>query len=144
MYRICGACKKKLRWDEPLTLTWLDGAPEGPGRYVCCPRCIARQEGVETPPARKYPEGQVPRHPYRDDDLPVCALCREALFEGERTEAMRLVEEDVAGTDTVAGCYCSCPRCIARWQPVIRNRLVRLEVIPEAVLAADVQGNLLL
>ena len=142
MSRTCGACRLPVRWDEGLLACWLEAGPRGPGHYVACPRC--RAEGGEAPPPAKYPPGQVPRHPTRDCDLPICGLCREALFEGERTVAMRLVEEDVAAAGIEPGVYCACPRCLSFWRPTIRERLAREGVIAEGVHAEDLSGSALL
>lgn len=139
--RLCGACRKPLRWDESYSTSYLH-LPE-PGSYQCCPRCLAAAEGVEPPSPRRYPPGQVPRHPLRDDYLPICGLCREALFEGEKCERLRLFVEDLAGTEVEPGGYEACPRCLDRWRPIVRRRLIDLGLLPEGFPLAQCRGGLL-
>ena len=130
--RTCGACRGALRWDESLVTVALLHAPAGPGNYKACPRCVAAAEGEPPPPPATYPAGErIPRHPYRDDYLPICGMCREALFEGECCARIRLQVEDVVDTPTVeAGAYWACSRCISRWKPVVHARLIRDGRIP--------------
>ena len=126
MRRKCGACKQPLRWDESLSVCFIEDGHGGAGSYHACPRCVARAQGVGPPPPRTYPaDDDPPKHPYRDDYLPICGMCRTALYEGERTKRIRLQAEDVAGTDTEAGGYCACERCVEKWKPVVHARLVR-------------------
>lgn len=143
--RTCGACKGRLRWDEGLSSQWMDG-PGGPGLYVACPRCHAAALGQPLPAPAKYPPGEVPRHPLRDDLLPICGLCRESLFEGERTSPMRIAEQDVSagGHQVEPGVYCACPRCLDQWRPIIRDRLAREGVIAEGAHAESLRGSVLL
>jgi hypothetical protein len=122
MRRKCGACGGALRWDESLSVCVI----EGEGSYKACPRCVARSAGLPEPAPRVYPAGDdPPLHPYRDDYLPICGMCRTALFEGDRTRRIRLMDEDVEGTDTEAGGYCACRACVEKWKPVVHARLVR-------------------
>ena len=129
--RACGACRSPIRRDESLSTRLLAG-PCGTGFYQCCPRCAASADGVEPPAPRKYPAGCVPRDPFRNDLLPVCGLCREALLDGERCSPIRLVAEDLTDEPaTEPGAYCCCPRCVSRWRPVVVARWRREGVIPE-------------
>lgn len=140
MRRKCGRCRQPLRWDESLGVCVV----EGEGHYKACPRCVAESLGTQPPPPRVYPvEDDAPAHPYRDDYLPICGLCRTALFEGERTSRLRLQAEDVEGTDTEAGGYCACPRCIQTWKPVVIARLLREGLVREGTPAAAVGGRAL-
>lgn len=120
--RKCGACKKPIRWDESLSTCLLVG-PGGEGYYQACPRCISDHEGTAPPPAPVYPPGRVPPHPTRPDDyLPICGLCREALYEGERCSHVRVEAEDVEGAGVEPGAYEMCPRCQSRWRPIVLAR----------------------
>lgn len=134
MVRTCGACRLPLRWDETLRTCFLaEGQAEGgPGYYQACPRCCAAAEGAEPPPARAYPAGgPIPRHPYRDDYLPICGCCREALFENERCRPARVQPEDIDdGDPTESGLYQMCPRCLAKYAPRIAARLIGLGLFP--------------
>lgn len=131
--RTCGACKLPLRWDETLQLVYLDAARAegGAGYYQACPRCVGLAEGAPPPPPRKYPVGRVPRHPYKDDYLPICALCREALYENEKTLPARVRAEDLAaGEGEGPGLYLMCPRCLARHRPQIAARVIAAGLFP--------------
>lgn len=143
MRRECGACRKPIRWDESLSTAHLEGQG-GEGYYQACPRCIAAASGEPVPAPRTYPPGQVPRHPLRDDLLPVCGLCREALFEGEEHSRFRITAEDTEGTGVEPGAYAACPRCLLRWRPVIHARLIREEVLSPTVPHFALKGNALL
>lgn len=142
--RTCGACRLPLRWDETLR-TCLMTAGGGAGVYQACPRCCAAADGVDVPAPRKYPPGQVPRHPLRDDLLPICGCCREALFENERTVPARLFAEDLPqGDDTEPGLYLMCPRCLTRYRPAIARRLIGLGFVPEGTPPEAIGGNQLM
>lgn len=127
--RICGACRGPVRWDESLAIV----QTEQGGFAQACPRCVARSIGRPPPEPQRYPEGRVPRHPLANDWLPICGLCREALYEGEQTRAMRPGEghPSPAGGVTGPGAYAACPRCIERYRPIIHRRLIDLGYLPE-------------
>ncbi len=130
--RICGACREPVRWDETLQTQWLEAKGDRRAGFCsACPRCCAEGEGTEPLPPVTYPEGRVPRHPLADDLLPICGLCREALFESERTTAVRLAEEDVSDEGVKPGAYAMCPRCYRRWYDAVRGRWLRERVIAE-------------
>lgn len=121
--RVCGACRGPLRHDESLSTCWLSSPAGGPGYYQACPRCCAAEDGREVPPARTYPADQLPAS---GAPFPICGLCREALFDGERCKPARLETDDLAGAEGIEpGAYEMCPRCWARWEPVILARRVR-------------------
>ncbi len=124
--RTCGACRLPLRWDETLQTQWIaDEDGSGSGHfYHACPRCCAKAEGTVVPPPRTYPPGRVPPHPTRDDLLPICGLCREAMFEGERTHNIRVTADDalLIGREIVPAAYAACPRCWDTWAPAVMAR----------------------
>ena len=143
--RRCGACKQPLRWDESLGVCFLEEGAGGAGNYHACPRCMAKAAGTEPPSPRVYPiDDDPPRHPYRDDYLPICGMCRTALYEGERCRRLRLQDEDVIGSPmTEAGAYWACVRCVEKWKPVVPARLVREGRFPEHLPIAALGGSAL-
>ncbi len=142
--RICGACRRPLRRDESLaTLFCADDRrcpPGGVGAYQACPRCVEAYTGVPAPPPQTYPASP-------DLNLPpyihICGLCREALFEDELGDHLRLQAEDVKGTDTEAGHYSACPRCIEAWRPVLHARYIRDGIVPPGTPLEALQGAVL-
>lgn len=133
----CGKCPRRLRYDE--VNRQLDDAD---GMHSACPHCHAEARGeVYTPPV--YPKGcRMPRHPKTDGDLPICGLCRRALFWGEQPTPLRVPDND-EGVEP--GLYPCCRECVEHWRPAVRARLAR-EVSPHYAGAplSSIDGNNLL
>lgn len=138
--RICGACRLPLRRDESLATLYWEGGPRGAGAYQACGRCVERATGEPAPPPRTYPAAP-------DLHLPpwlhICGLCREALFEDELGDRLRLQAEDVGDTDIEPGNYSACPRCIERWRPALHARYVRDGIVPPGTPIEALQGAIL-
>lgn len=134
--RTCPCCDGPIRYDEALSsLETPDGVTPA------CPACHARQQGHEPPPAQTYPVGsRIPRHPQGDGDLPICGLCRRALYEGDRAVPIRLAEEEI----DEPGVYRVCRECFAEYQPMICARLKRTGRVGEHVPDRAIRGNMLL
>jgi len=93
--RVCPGCGCGARQDEQYKLTSL---PEV-GNCLACPACVARVYGLEPPLPRTYPVGErLPRGVVGDGDLPICGLCRLALYEDDSPQGLRLASEDVSDT----------------------------------------------
>ena len=148
MARECAKCNRVLRWDETLSVLHVEGL----GIFSACPDCHAEATGQEPQAPRCYRRGErVPRHAYGDGDMPICGLCRRALFEDERIPPtpMRLQSEDVADEPDFAfvldnDCFASCRECLARFTPKIAKRLRRMGIIAETTPDRSVRGNMLL
>src|SRR5262245_57133233 len=110
------------------------------GALWACPACCCRSFGYPPPEVRTYPWG--PDHPPPAPGVEVCGLCRLALWQGERGQAIRLEAEDT--TEHEPGAYLACSECIARHRPAVHARLVRLGILNPAVPVETLGGKMLL
>lgn len=104
---ICPRCARFIRRDESLTLMQFDG-----GSQHVCQACAAQIRGEPPEPPRVYavlPDNH-PGYPFM-----ICGLCRRAMFFDDTPRPLRLMPDQVDGTDVKAGLYSACRECRATW-----------------------------
>jgi len=138
----CGTCRRCLRWNESQDVVYIQGV----GMSLACASCQAKEAGLPSPQPRIYPVGTpVPRHRHGDGDMPICGMCRKALFQNESCEAIRLRHEFLTDEDGLApGAYMACRDCVARFRGRLAAYLRAANIIKPDVPDEAVAWSLLL
>jgi len=119
--RLCGMCRRVLRWDEALERLCVDEV----GAFLACPDCVAGHSDAPRPPHPTYPHGaRVPQKP-GGGDIDICGVCRRAMYEGESPQGLRIREEMLTDGETLEpGGYAACRECREAWRPRVYQWLV--------------------
>lgn len=110
--RRCGKCLKVPRRDDNLEfhqVTVESGAGLCTFTAYVCRECLGKPDPLHVP-------GNAP--------VPICGICRKAQRDEQWGQCMRLLAEDLDGTDVAPGCYQSCDDCVQRFKGHIHDRLL--------------------
>ncbi|HLN30484.1 MAG TPA: hypothetical protein VK395_22260 [Gemmataceae bacterium] len=153
MARICPSCKLAFRAHDPgvdvqipqgqENVQWVGFISPPAGGYQVCNDCLKI-----IAPERWQPLRMPERSIHTALSRMYCALCnnyaREDQDPGENgvLHAIRLTEEDVAGTGEKPGVRLCCHDCLLKWRPVVFERWQRELIVNPVGLLEDKQTGI--